>query len=99
MPVPRHRKIGPPAGMGRQYGELRTRPVIPSIGRDLCDRYRQEREKQRNHPPHFRILPGLFILLPAHIDISTQLESPKRFICEPERKQRNTLARIEVTFR
>ena len=53
VPMPCHRKVRAVGGRRRlQDGQARTGPAIPGVSRDLRDRYRQQREKERENPPH-----------------------------------------------
>ena len=45
--------FGPAAAGGvRRAGNMRVRPAVPGIRRDLRHGYRQERDKQRDDPLH-----------------------------------------------
>jgi hypothetical protein len=77
----RRRQVGT-AGMGRHYGKMRARAAVPGISRDLCDRYRQEREKERDHPSHTCPARSV-ILLPGNIGISARSESSRSAAAPP----------------
>jgi hypothetical protein len=53
VPMPCHRKVRAVGSRRRLHdGQARTGPAIPGVSRDLREGYRQQREKERENPPH-----------------------------------------------